>query len=190
MRRSLRARVTAAGLAALLVGSVLAHPVSAAPDGGSPATPAATPAAGRFRDVPGNAYYASGAEWLAAEGISTGLAADPTRFDPAGRVTRGQMAAFLWRFAGEPEAGTDCGFVDVDPTRFFAEGTCWLKAEGITTGFDGDDTRFAPGETVTRDQMAAFLWRFAQRPTAPESCGLGDVPPGRYFSRAACWALA
>lgn len=178
-----------------MVGSVLATPVSAAPEAAAPAAnlapaPDAAPAAGRFSDVPTGAYYASGAEWLASEGITTGLQSDPSRFDPAGRVTRSQMAAFLWRFAGEPTAGTDCGFTDVNPESFFAEAACWLKAEDITTGFDGDPTRFAPGESVTRDQMAAFLWRFADSPPTVEPCGFTDVRAGAYFSRGACWALA
>lgn len=188
--RSLRARTLAAGLAALMVGSVLATPVSAAPAAATAPAADAAPAVARFRDVPPGAYYAGGAEWLAAEGISTGLQSDPSRFDPAGRVTRGQMAAFLWRFAGEPTADTDCGFTDVNPEGFFAEAACWLKAEDITTGFDGDPTRFAPGESVTRDQMAAFLWRFADSPPTVEPCGFTDVRAGAYFAQGACWALA
>lgn len=151
---------------------------------------AAAPTAAQFRDVPAGAYYASGAAWLASEGISTGLAQDPTLFNPSGLVTRGQMAAFLWRFAGEPAATEPCGFDDVPSGKFYSEGACWLKQEGITTGFNGDETVFLPGGIVSRAQMATFLWRFARSPATTEPCGFTDVAPGSWSSEASCWALA
>ena len=90
-----------------MVGGVLAPSVAVAgseeiASGTAAAVPEVAPVAASFRDVPAGAYYASGASWLASEGISTGLAEDPTLFNPSGLVTRAQMAAFLWRFAGEP----------------------------------------------------------------------------------------
>jgi hypothetical protein len=189
-------RVAAFGAALVLVAGVLVPSVAVAgveeaasgDAGGAPTT--VTPAAVQFRDVPAGAYYASGAEWLASEGISTGLAEDPSLFNPSGLVTRGQMAAFLWRFAGEPDANEACGFADVPTGKFFSAAACWLKAEGITTGFNGDETVFLPGGVVSRAQMATFLWRFAAEPATVEPCGFVDVAPGSWSAEASCWALA
>ena len=56
-----------------------------------------------FADVPAGSYYHDAVGWLAAQGITTGTS--PTTFSPHDIVTRAQMAAFLWRFAGEPPTG-------------------------------------------------------------------------------------
>ena len=70
------------------------------------------------------------------------------------------MAAFLHRAAGSPAAPTRCGFNDVPADAYYAQATCWAKAKNITTGY-GTPNRFAPGATVDRAQMAAFLFRAA-----------------------------
>jgi hypothetical protein len=120
-------------------------------------------AADAFGDVPVNAYYEVASLWLKHRDITTGYAGDPTRFAPDVTVTRAQMAAFLWRMAGQPDAPPG-GFSDVPAGAYYATAANWLKAEGITTGYAGNATRFAPDVTVTRAQMAAFLWRMAGQP--------------------------
>jgi hypothetical protein len=110
-----------------------------------------------FTDVPASAFYADAVAWLKAEGITTGTSA--TTFSPNDPVTRGQMAAFLFRLAGEPGGSPAHGFSDVPPTAFYADAVKWLKAEGITTGTSA--TTFSPNDAVTRGQMAAFLFRYA-----------------------------
>jgi hypothetical protein len=65
--------------------------------------------------------------------------------------------------AGQPDAPPG-GFSDVPAGAYYATAANWLKAEGITTGYAGNATRFAPDVTVTRAQMAAFLWRMAGQP--------------------------
>ena len=107
--------------------------------------------------MPASAFYADAVAWLKAEGITTGTSA--TTFSPNDTVTRGQMAAFLFRLAGEPGGSPAHGFSDVPASAFYAEAVKWLKAEGITTGTS--PTTFSPGDAVTRGQMAAFLYRYA-----------------------------
>ena len=110
-----------------------------------------------FSDVPASAFYADAVAWLKAEGITTGTSA--TTFSPNDPVTRGQMAAFLFRLAGEPGGSPAHGFSDVPASAFYANAVKWLKAEGITTGTSA--TTFSPSDPVTRGQMAAFLYRYA-----------------------------
>jgi hypothetical protein len=137
---------------------------------------------GSFVDVAAGAYFAAAAECLLARGITTN-----TRFTPTGVVTRGQMAAFLWRLNGEPEVGDSCGFRDEASIPAFArQGACWLLAQGITT-----NNPFNAAGTVNRGQMAAFLWRLAGEPPSGQSCGFRDEASIPAFARqGACWLLA
>jgi hypothetical protein len=102
--------------------------------------------------------------WLLDNGITTN-----NPYNPTGTVNRGQMAAFLWRLAGEPAGPTSCSFDDQAAIPGFAQqGACWLKANGITT-----NNPYNPAGNVTRAQMAAFLYRLA----STESAWSGSVEP-------------
>lgn len=145
----------------------------------------------RFVDVDPSAFYAVAADCLASRYITTGWGGDPSVFNPTGEVTRGQMAAFLWRIAGSPGHPTApllCDYSDVDKRDFYARASCWLKTQNITTGWGGDPLVFNPKAPVTRAQVAAFLWRYAGEPSA--ECTFDDVPADAYYAEAACWLKA
>ena len=90
--------------------------------------------------------------------MTTGTSA--TTFSPDATVTRGQVATFLWRLAGSPSVdAATASFDDVDPNSFFADPITWLATVGITSGTS--PTTFSPFDTVTRGQLATFLWREA-----------------------------
>jgi predicted outer membrane repeat protein len=112
-----------------------------------------------FPDVSVNHQFAEEVYWLAQTGISGGF--DDGTFRPGAAVTRQAMAAFLYRFAGEPEftAPGTATFPDVPTSHPFFEEVEWLADSGVTGGFD--DGTFRPGATVTRQAMAAFLYRYA-----------------------------
>ena len=99
-------------------------------------------------------FFAKGACWLKELGITTN---DP--YNPTGNVTRGQMAAFLWRLAGKPSSRPNCGLLDAPTNSDFRNGACWLKDNGLTSA----TTRFNFADPVTRAQMAKFLYDFANR---------------------------
>ncbi len=143
-------------------------------------------AAEPFTDIASESYIAEPARWLRANGVTTGVGGSD-KFNPGGGVTRAEMAAFLWRFAGSPDSPTSCGFTDAAAIPAFARaGACWLKANGIT-----DNNPYNPNGLVTRGQMAAFLWRFAGEPTSTASCGFGDAAKIPEWARAgACWLKA
>lgn len=121
--------------------------------------PGGSPAAG-FSDVAAGRYYSDAVDWLAAQGITTGVGGN--RFAPDDVVTRGQMATFLWRLEGKPGGSPAAGFSDVSAGAFYADAVDWLLYRGITTGVGGN--RFAPNDPVSRGQMATFLWRLAGSP--------------------------
>jgi hypothetical protein len=111
-----------------------------------------------FSDVPTTHPFYDEIEWLADSGISEGF--DDGTFGPGANVTRQAMAAFLNRFAGVPYVPPPSPtFSDVPTSHAFYADVEWLASTSITTGFD--DGTFRPGGKVTRQAMAAFLYRFA-----------------------------
>jgi len=119
-------------------------------------TPPAKPS---FSDVSANSDYFVGIEWLKATGITTGTSA--TTFSPTAGVTRQQMAAFLYRMAGQPPftPPSKPTFSDVPANSDYFVSIEWLKTTGVTTGTSA--TTFSPTAIVTRQQMAAFLYRMS-----------------------------
>ncbi len=109
-----------------------------------------------FADVPVGHPFHDEIAWLVGEGITTGFPDDT--FRPTQPVTRQAAAAFLYRFDGEPAVSGQAGFADVPEGHPFESEIAWLVGEGITTGFP-DDT-FRPVNDVTRQAMAAFLYRY------------------------------
>lgn len=126
-----------------------------------------------FPDVPGGHPFVDEVGWLSASGITTGYA-DGT-FGPGRVITRQAMAAFLWRWSGTPEpAAPAVAFTDVPDDHPFAPAIAWLSSSGITTGFS--DGTFRPAGVITRQAMAAFLWRAAGEPALGEP-GANRVDP-------------
>ncbi len=82
-------------------------------------------------------------------------------FSPDGAVTRGQIVTILWRLAGSPVVNFAMDFTDVTEETWCAEAIRWAAAEGIAKGFA--DGSFGQDRVVTREQLAAFLYREVQR---------------------------
>lgn len=122
------------------------------------------PARSPFTDVrPTHPHYRE-IVWAYQQGITKGwVMKDGTRqFRPQLPIARDQMAAFLYRYAGEPATSSPTRpcFTDVSPRRTFAKEMCWMRSEGISTGWP--DGSYRPAEPVKRDAMAAFLHRYAE----------------------------
>lgn len=84
--------------------------------------------------------------------------------------------------------GIDGPFTDVSSSHQFATEISWLVDEGITVG--RGNGRFAPNGTVTRAQMAAFLWRLMGEPAESQPHGFTDVADRDYFAPAVRWLAA
>ena len=119
----------------------------------------ASTAAG-FPDVSPTAWYADAVNWAAANGYVTGY--DNGLFGPEDDLTREQMAAILYRYAGSPApAGTLDGFADAASASAYAvDALRWAVGEGLLTGKDGG--RLDPTGTASRAELAQILARFAQ----------------------------
>ena len=126
--------------------------------GGSGTPAPAEPVKSPFTDVSADSPYAGAIRWAAERGIAAGKTA--ATFDPSGACTRGQAVTFLWRAAGKPEVSSGAVFSDVAADAYCAQAVRWAASLGIVTGYA--DGGFHPNATVTREQMAAILFRFAK----------------------------
>ncbi|BCW64252.1 DUF1524 domain-containing protein [Arthrobacter sp. StoSoilB22] len=124
------------------------------------------PATSPFADITPSSKFYKEITWLAASGISTGwteLDGSKT-YRPLSPVNRDAMAAFLYRFGGNPAftAPGTSPFVDVQVGSQFYQQITWLASKGISTGWDiGYGCRaYNPVQPVARDAMAAFMYRF------------------------------
>ncbi len=111
-----------------------------------------------FQDVrPGDWCY-DAVRYVFEAGLMNGTSA--TAFTPNAPTTRGMIVAILYRLEGSPAAGT-ARFHDVAPTAYYASAVSWASDNGIVNGYG--DGSFRPGQLITREQLAAFLYRYAAR---------------------------
>ena len=125
-----------------------------------------------FCDVTSSTSHYEDILWLYASGVSKGWGSYPNRVFRGGNgVQRADMAAFLYRLAGSPEytpSPTDKAyFSDVTDDTPHAKEIWWLASTGISKGWTMKDGthQFRPTNAVTRQDMAAFLYRLAGSPT-------------------------
>ena len=112
-----------------------------------------------FGDVSSSAYYAAAVNWASSKGIVNGK--DSGMFSPDLSITREQLAAMLYRYAGEPSVSADLSaYTDAVSISPYAEKAVeWCVAKGILSGKSA--TRLASQDTATRAECAAMLQRFA-----------------------------
>jgi SpoIID/LytB domain protein len=141
-----------------------------------------------FTDAPAGSPFYDDIIWMGCTGITVGYA-DGT-FKPGKQVTRGEIAAFLYRQV-DPDAVVDQkrDFSDVNPGGANFKAISWLVDRGATVG--RADGTFGPNDPVTRGELAAFLFRLADASfTAPSSSPFTDLGPRSANYRAITWAAA
>lgn len=138
-----------------------------------------------FDDVPENAWYADAVAYVRDNGLMSGTSA--TTFSPDAATSRGQIATILYRAAGSPAVTGGTNFSDVSSTAYYATATRWASANGIVTGYPNGN--FGPDEPITRQQIAAILWRCAGSPAADRGTDFADESTiSAYASTAVDWA--
>lgn len=139
-----------------------------------------------FRDVWSAHRFCPEIRWAHLTGVAGGY--PDYSFRPAATVTRQAAIALLWRVAGSP-AGPfpDPGFADVGADHPFRTAIAWSVQAGVATGYP--DGRFHPGAPVTRQAMAAFLWRSEGRPDAPPP-SFPDVSATHPFEEPIGWMVS
>jgi hypothetical protein len=157
---------------------------------GNPGTASRTfPLVVTFTDVPTSNSFFDDIAWLANSGVTSGY--PDGSFQPQAAVSRQAMAAFLYRYQNPGTPAPACQaapFPDVPAASTFCPQIAWLAGQGITGG--GADGMFHPTAAVTRQSMAAFLYRFAHpgadQPTCTEA-PFPDVPVTNPFCGEIDW---
>jgi len=156
----------------------------------------AVPSSNPFTDVHTHHWHHDYVSWAWINGVTTGTS--PTTFEPESNVTRGQFATFLWRIAGRPQVNPSHRFTDVPAGMYYTTPVAWAQANGIVQGIS--PTSFAPNDPITREQLAAMLFRYIRHIGGDISSSPGATNrfndsgsistwAGGYMSWAAHWSI-
>lgn len=110
-----------------------------------------------FADVADDAWYADAVRYVFEKGMMNGTSS--TTFSPNETTTRAMIVTMLHRLENEPTASA-AGFTDVASNTYYANAVAWAAANGVVTGVS--ETSFAPNDAITREQLAAILYRYAE----------------------------
>ena len=145
-----------------------------------------------FTDVTEGDWFYDAVRYAYETGLMDGVG--DSLFAPNSETTRAQLVTILYRLEGEPEVSGTSGFTDVEADIWYTDAVAWAAQNGIVNGVS--DTEFAPGDDITREQLAAILYRYAacqgydvsQR---ADLSGFGDASSiSGYAQEALSWAHA
>lgn len=108
-----------------------------------------------FSDVAAGSTFAADIAYVSQKGLMSGKGGG--LFKPQESITRGQLVTILYRLEGQP-AVSGAGFPDVAAGSYCEKAVKWAAANGITAG--GKDGLFRPNDSITREQLATFLYRY------------------------------
>lgn len=114
-----------------------------------------------FADVAADAWYADAVQYVYENGMMSGTS--ETTFSPDLTTTRGMIVTILYRLEGSPDLSNEnlgYPYADVDANAYYADAVYWARQNGIVSGMSAE--QFAPNDAITREQMAAILYRYTQ----------------------------
>ena len=137
-----------------------------------------------FIDVkPGDWFYAAVMD-VYQRGIMSGTG--PNTFSPNAEATRAQLAAILWRMAGSPEPAQIRHFTDVPAGAYYEKAVAWCTEQGLVGGYGNN--LFGPDDAITREQLAVFLFNFANYKKFDTSAR-ADLSGYKDADKISAWAL-
>lgn len=111
-----------------------------------------------FTDVAESAWYYDAVRYVCSNGLMTGTSG--STFSPDLFTTRGMIVTILYRLDGSPAVSGAAPFGDVPAGQYYSEAVAWAAANGIVKGYDTG--LFGPDDVITREQLAAILYGYAQ----------------------------
>ncbi|MBQ6676654.1 MAG: S-layer homology domain-containing protein, partial [Clostridia bacterium] len=145
----------------------------------------------KFKDVDPSMWSAPAIQYVFDQGLMTGVSED--EFDPEGEMTRGMIITVIWKMEGKPAASGKAPFKDLTED-WYKTAANWGYENGIILGYSDDI--YAPGQAVTREQLCAILFRYANFKGKDTSArgnlsGFGDASKvSPYAQNAVSWAVA
>lgn len=111
-----------------------------------------------FMDVSEGQWFYDDVYFVLSNGLFNGVSEQS--FEPNVPMTRGMLVTVLYRLEGAPAITGGSAFTDVAAGQWYTDGVIWATRKGVVNGYG--DGRFGPNDPITREQMAAILFRFAQ----------------------------
>ena len=144
-------------------------------------------AVGTFTDVPATHWAAGAVEFVTSQGLLQGTGT--STFAPGQPMTRAMLVTALWREAGSPVVNYAMDFDDVDEDQWYTEAVRWAASEGIVTG---TGKGFSPDAALTRESLAAILFRYAGGQADADQLGSYAAGAGvsAWAREAMNWAVA
>jgi hypothetical protein len=114
-----------------------------------------------FSDTVSGRFYSAAVEYVTVNGIMNGTGANA--FSPDSTTTRGMFVTVLYRIEGEPDVSdiTDVPFEDLKEGAYYQNAVKWAYSNGVVNGVT--ETQFGPNSTLTREQFATMLYRYADK---------------------------
>ena len=110
-----------------------------------------------FTDVRADMWYYEAVQYVYEKELFAGVTT--TTFEPNAPMTRAMLVSVLWRLEGRPEAPSTNPFSDVQNGKWYTSGVLWAASKEIVSGFPNGT--FAPDDSITREQMASLMMRYA-----------------------------
>ena len=111
-----------------------------------------------FTDADENAWYHDGVHFVLENKLMSGYG--DGKFGPADYTSRAMVAQILWNLEGKPASTYEISYSDVASDAWYADAIRWASEKGIVTGYG--DGKFGPDDNITREQLAAIIYRYAQ----------------------------
>lgn len=141
----------------------------------------------KFSDVAANTWYAESVQYVVNNQLMSGT--DTTRFSPDASTSRAMLAAILYRAAGSPGVSDTAGFTDVAADAYYADAVAWASSNNIISGYGNG--LFGSDDPVSREQLAAILWRYAGSPAVSGGQSFSDESSmSAYATNAVNWVSA
>lgn len=145
-----------------------------------------------FADVQSTDWEADAVAFASARKLFNGTS--ETTFSPDQPMSRGMLTTVLYNLEGRPEQNLamrdlESGYSDVNGDDWYADGIAWASEHGIVSGYGNG--QFGPDDSVTREQFAVMLWKYAGSPEASgQSLDFTDADQASSYAREAlCWAV-
>lgn len=111
-----------------------------------------------FDDLDVKLWYHSDTDYVIENGLMKGITSKT--FEPNADLTRAMLVTVLYRLEGEPATNKNIPFADIDMGAYYKNAVIWAQQNDIVKGIS--ETEFAPNESITREQIAAIIYRYAQ----------------------------
>ena len=145
-----------------------------------------------FTDVKADAWYYEAVQYVYEKELFAGVTT--TTFEPNAPMTRAMLVSVLWRLEGRPEASGVNPFSDVQDGKWYTSGVLWAASKEIVSGFPNGT--FAPDDSITREQMASLIMRYAtykgiELAPGASLASFADAGKVQHWSeKAVAWAVA